>query len=145
MSNLQLFKIAVSAFIVKENRLLILQRADDEAFLPGVWEVPGGGVDEGESITQGVLRETMEEAGVSATPNELFGFFEYVDGYHQKTVNLNFICTMNHDSKDPDTTSGEMERAAWVSLEELYDYKFTSEIMLEACKEALRLKHRSVS
>lgn len=65
MSNLQLFKIAVSAFIVKDHRLLILKRADDEAFLPGVWEVPGGGVDEGETIQEGVIRETMEEAGLS--------------------------------------------------------------------------------
>jgi 8-oxo-dGTP pyrophosphatase MutT (NUDIX family) len=68
MAKLQLFKIAVSAFIVKNNKLLILKRADDEAFLPGTWEVPGGGIDEGESIEEGVMRETMEEAGIHVNP-----------------------------------------------------------------------------
>lgn len=137
MSNLQLFKIAVSAFIVRNNQLLILKRADDEAFLPGVWEVPGGGVDEGESIEEGVIRETVEEAGIHVTPQKLFGFFEYVDGYNQKTVNLNFICEMNDGSEDADTDSGEMERAAWATLAELNDYQFTSDIMLKACEDAL--------
>lgn len=138
MSNLQLFKIAVSAFIVRNNRLLILKRADDEAFLPGTWEVPGGGVDEGESIEEGVMRETIEEAGIHVTPKKLFGFFEYVDGYNQKTVNLNFMCEMNNGSEDADTSSGEMERAAWVTITELHDYQFTSPIMLKACEDALK-------
>lgn len=137
MSNLQGFKIAVSAFIVRNDRLLILKRADDETFLPGVWEVPGGGIDEGESIEEGVIRETLEEAGIHVTPQKLFGFFEYVDGYNQKTVNLNFICEMNNDSEDTDTSSGEMERAAWVTLAELNEYQFTSPIMRKACEDAL--------
>lgn len=52
---------------------------------------------------------------------------------------------MNNDSEEPDTSSGEMERAAWVSLEELPNYKFTSEVMLNACKEALQLESGSGS
>lgn len=137
MSNPSLFKIAVSAFIVRDNRLLILKRSAHETFLPGVWEVPGGGIDEGEAIEDGVKRETWEEAGLHVTPKQLFGFFEYLDGRQQKTVNLNFICALDSPSEEPRTGLGEMIEAAWATLEELDQYPFTSRAMLEACKEAL--------
>lgn len=139
MSKLQLFKVAVSAFIVKDGKLLILKRRDDEEFLPGVWEVPGGGVDEGETVPDAVIRETKEEAGIDIMVKQLFSYFEYLDGFGQKTVNLNFMGVMNNPSQKPDVSLGEMEKFAWVGLDELKDYKLTSDTMLEACKEALKL------
>jgi len=75
MSAPQLFKLAVSAFIVQNGKILILKRRDDEAFLPGTWEVPGGGVDENETVEQAVIRETKEEAGMDIIPQKLFGLF----------------------------------------------------------------------
>lgn len=137
MSKTQLFKIAVSAFIVRNARLLILKRSENETFLPGVWEVPGGGIDEGETVEQGVAREALEEAGVHVTPTSILGFFEYVDGKQRKTVNLNFLCEMTNGSENTDTTAGEMERATWVSYAELKDYTFTSDTMRNACEYAL--------
>ncbi|MHB8831138.1 MAG: NUDIX hydrolase [Patescibacteria group bacterium] len=139
MPQLQLFKVAVSAFIVKDGRLLILKRRDDEEFLPGVWEVPGGGVDEGEAVPDAVIRETKEEAGIDIKVEQLFGYFEYIDGFGQKTVNLNFIGTMNNPFQEPDVSLGEMEKFAWVGLDELKNYKLTSDTMLSACEEALKL------
>ncbi len=139
MPDLQVFKIAVSAFIVKENSILILKRRDDETFLPGVWEVPGGGIDQGETIEQGVIRETQEEAGIAATVGPLFGYFEYVDGYGQKTVNLNFLCSMKNAQQQVDVSSGEMAGFNWITLEEFKTISFTSSIMELACKQALEL------
>lgn len=139
MSKLQLFKVAVSAFIVKDEKLLILKRRDDEEFLPGVWEVPGGGVDEGETVPDAVIRETKEESGIDIEVKQLFGYFEYIDGFGQKTVNLNFIGVMNNPVQEPDMSLGEMEKFAWVGLDELSDYKLTSDTMLSACEEALKL------
>lgn len=138
MSKLQLFKVAVSAFIVKDGKILILKRRDDEEFLPGTWEVPGGGVDEGEAVPDAVIRETKEEAGIDIEVKQLFSYFEYIDGFGQKTVNLNFMGAMNNPSQEPNVSLGEMEKFAWVGLEELKDYKLTSDTMLEACKEALK-------
>lgn len=137
---LQLFKIAVSAFIVRDGKLLILKRRDDEKFLPGVWEVPGGGVDEGETIENAVVRETKEEAGMEVIPQKLFGFFEYVDGFGQKTVNLNFSCQLSNQSQEPNVSFGEMEKAEWATIDDLDKFIFTSDTMREACKDALNAK-----
>ncbi len=139
MDRIQLFKVAVSAFIVRDDKLLILRRSENETFLPGAWEVPGGGIDRDEAIVEGLIRETKEEAGLDISSQKLFGFFEYTDGYDQKTVNLNFICKLLDDSQRPDVSQGEMESAAWVGSADLKDYGFTSDVMRDACIEALRL------
>ena len=140
MSSPQLFKVAVSAFVVDSEKVLLLKRRDDELFLPGKWEVPGGGVDEGETIEQGLVREAMEEAGIEIKIGSCFGYFEYVDGFGQKTVNLNFLCLLKDDTQMVDTSSGEMDGARWVPSDELDTVPLTSLEMMNACKQALELR-----
>lgn len=139
MPNTQMFKIAVSAFIVNQDKILLLKRSDDESFLPGKWEVPGGGIDVGESIEQGVMREVKEEAGIDVTVKDLFGYFEFVDGKGVQTVNLNFLCTMDAKHGDVDVALGEMQEARWVELEDFDDVDFTSHNMVDACRRALEI------
>ncbi len=139
MPELQLFKIAVSAFVVQEGSVLLLKRRDDEVFLPGVWEVPGGGMNEGETIEQGVMRETREEAGVEISVGKLFGYFEYVDSRGQPTLNLNFICTLKDVNAQINVTSGEMAEGRWVNASEFNAIPFTSDLMKRACQQALDL------
>ena len=143
MSKTQLFKIAVSAFIVCEEKILILKRAEDESFLPGTWEVPGGGIEEGETLEEGVIRETKEEAGLDVVPQQLFGYFEYLDGRGQKTVNLNFLCQLVHDTQDVDIPLGEMTEARWAPVDAFSEIPFTSTLMSNACREAIALHIRT--
>lgn len=134
-----LFQIAVSAFIIRDEKLLLLKRGEDDDFLPGYWEVPGGKVEDNESIEEGVIRETQEEAGLGVTPGPLFGYFEYVSGSGKKTVNLNFICQIATDGI-VDVGTGEMERAEWVAETELSSYKI-SDVMRAACVQAFSHPH----
>ena len=54
----------VAAIIVRDSRLLICQRRRDKAF-PLKWEFPGGKVEAGESLTDALRREILEELGVT--------------------------------------------------------------------------------
>ncbi len=134
-----LFQVAVSAFIVRDEKLLLLKRREDDDFLPGYWEVPGGKIEEHESIEEGVVRETREEAGIEVSISKAFGYFEYVSGNGKKTVNLNFLCQTTTDTT-ANVESGEMERAEWVSEAELLNYKM-SESMHAACLQAFSCSH----
>jgi len=61
--------IVVTAFIASGRRLLWVQRA-----LPpraGKWAIPGGFLEEGETLAQGAARELREEAGVALPPQHL--------------------------------------------------------------------------
>jgi len=47
----------------QQGRILLQQRSDDAAYMPGCWAYFGGGVEAGESIEQALIRETQEELG----------------------------------------------------------------------------------
>ena len=56
-------KIA-KAVIVKDNKALILLRASSEK-KGGRWDLPGGHLNEGEDLMEGLLREVYEETGLT--------------------------------------------------------------------------------
>lgn len=47
-----------------EVKLLAIKRAAHDKVYPGMWALPGGGVEDGESIRQTAVRELLEEIGV---------------------------------------------------------------------------------
>ncbi|GAA1234409.1 NUDIX domain-containing protein [Prauserella halophila] len=65
-------RVIVGAAIVDDGRLLVGQRAhpDDVA---GLWELPGGRVEPGESESDALVRECSEELGVEVTVGERVG------------------------------------------------------------------------
>lgn len=58
-------------------RLLLARRAVDPGV--GLWDVPGGYLEEGEHPLEGLVRELREEAGVEIQPGDLFGI--WMDAY----------------------------------------------------------------
>ncbi|NDI35056.1 NUDIX domain-containing protein [Chengkuizengella sediminis] len=69
--------VAVSAYITNENGDLLLVRNKDRS---DTMEIPGGQVEEGETLDQAVLREVLEETGIKAN---LFG----ITGIYQNITN----------------------------------------------------------
>ena len=65
-------RIATRAIVIKDNRILLMftQRYND-------YSLPGGGVDEGESLVDGLIRELAEETGAHSILNvQPFGLYE---------------------------------------------------------------------
>ncbi len=59
-------KFVVGAVIHEAGRVLVVTRSPDDDFLPGLEEVPSGGVDPGESLSEALDRELTEEVGFGA-------------------------------------------------------------------------------
>jgi len=51
----------VSAIVIKDNKILLIHRRKEGR---EYWVVPGGGVEEGEGLEQGLIREVKEETGL---------------------------------------------------------------------------------
>jgi ADP-ribose pyrophosphatase YjhB (NUDIX family) len=60
-----------AAIIDNEGRILLIRRADN-----GLWAMPGGALEVGETPAEGVVREALEETGVRCRPIALVGVFD---------------------------------------------------------------------
>jgi len=64
--------LAVSAAVFRDDRVLIVRRARPPAH--GLYTLPGGGVELGETLEAAVIREIREETALEIAPVDLVGF-----------------------------------------------------------------------
>ena len=64
-------KIDVRGAVIQNNKILLVQERSD-----GHWSMPGGWADVGESPSQVVTREVMEESGYTVKPVKVIGIFD---------------------------------------------------------------------
>lgn len=70
-------------------KVFLPKRADTKKFMPGVYELPGGHIDFGENITDGLKREFFEEFGKKIVLGDPFAVFTYtneIKGSHSVEV-----------------------------------------------------------
>lgn len=61
----------VAAALTNENGQILLQKRPEGAQMGGLWEFPGGKVDEGESPEMALVRELEEELGITVALHDL--------------------------------------------------------------------------
>lgn len=82
---------AAFAFVRRDEKLLLVKNRYEDKIR---WGIPGGGQLRGESLTQTVMRETLEETGLSVTINHYIGLLERINSQnihllaHQFAVNV---------------------------------------------------------
>jgi ADP-ribose pyrophosphatase YjhB (NUDIX family) len=112
--------LAVGAVIVEAERVLLVRRGAEP--LKGHWSLPGGLLEVGESLTEGVKREVREETGLLVEPVELI---ELIDRIHREDnrvryhyVIADYLCRMAggvlQAASDADAVRW-VERAEWNS------------------------------
>lgn len=62
-----------------EKKVFLPRRAKTKKFLPGVFELPGGHIDFGESLEDGLRREIREEFGMGIKVGDPFAAFTYIN------------------------------------------------------------------
>jgi 8-oxo-dGTP diphosphatase len=68
--------VGVGGVVVHEGRALLIRRGS--APLQGEWSIPGGLLEAGETLEQGVVRELAEETGLDVEVIELIEVFERI-------------------------------------------------------------------
>ena len=68
--------LAASAAVIRDGRVLIVRRGG--TFGRGIYTLPGGVVEAGETLTDAVIREVQEETGVAIEPVALAGYREMI-------------------------------------------------------------------
>lgn len=67
--------LAVIVAVIDDGKILLTKREDFE-----VWCLPGGGVEDGESLAEGAIREAREETGLDVKLTRLVGVYSRLGG-----------------------------------------------------------------
>ena len=110
--------IAVGLVLDGDGRVLI-QRRPEEAMLGGLWEFPGGKVEEGETPGEACARELQEELGIEVEVGAPIARVEHAYSHVRITLHA-FRCRLV--SGEPASDTGEP--IAWAPLDRLDDYAF---------------------
>lgn len=108
-------QLVVGAVVQHDGKVLLLQRPEHD-FMGGIWELPSGKVEPGESLDQALIREVKEETGLSVTALRTYlGSFDYQSGSGKKSRQFNFAVDV--DSSEP-VKLQEHDAYTWTSLTE---------------------------
>lgn len=109
--------VVTAAIIEDRDRVLIAQRPEN-GLLGGLWEFPGGKVENGETLSECLKREIFEELGVLIEVGQLFGVYHHA--YTHFKVVLHAFEAQIQDSHPPQPIQAEEIR--WVSIPSLQEY-----------------------
>jgi len=122
-------KVGVSVLIENENKkILITRRSKNLRTFPGVWVLPGGHCEKGESFFQTGSREVLEETGIYLLPENLSIFLVYEsvfpvvlsEGFpsdHHVVIYLHGVVNIKED--DLKLCTQEVDMVAWISSDDI--------------------------
>ena len=103
----------------KEGKILILKRNASDIHYPTLWDIPGGGVDEGENLQEAAERELKEECNLDMKiTGEPFNKFHHAE----KQVDIYGFKADSTDQKI--TLSDEHTEFKWIFKDEWQNYEF---------------------
>ena len=111
--------LAVSAAIFRDGKVLIVRRARKPAL--GVYTLPGGGVETGETLVEAVTREVREETALDIEPVGLAGYREAIVRDAQAGVERHFVilCFAARWVAGEPVLNDELDDARWLDPAEL--------------------------
>lgn len=114
-------KVVVKALLTRNGRILIT--------LDGRWELPGGRLDEGESVSQALARELYEELGIIATAGPLVYSEQYVKQSDGSSALLLVLQASWDDSQKIIPHPHEIKDILWISADDLNEIDFYPNIL----------------
>jgi 8-oxo-dGTP diphosphatase len=106
--------LAVSAAIIRDGKVLVVRRARKPAL--GIYTLPGGGVETGETLMQAVMREVREETALEIGPVALAGHREAIARDAQGRVERHFVilCFAARWLSGEPVLNEELDDARWL-------------------------------
>jgi ADP-ribose pyrophosphatase YjhB (NUDIX family) len=123
-------RVGVGAIVLHGGRVLLVRRGQPPAL--GLWSVPGGLVDLGETTVQAARREVEEECGLKVRIVELAGVLDRVtrddDGrvrYHWVLVDYLAV----PESDDVITAGSDAAEVRWVTIDDVEQLPTTEDLL----------------
>ncbi|MGK7890629.1 MAG: A/G-specific adenine glycosylase [Leptolyngbyaceae cyanobacterium] len=122
------------AVICNPQGQILIDRRRPEGLLGGLWEFPGGKLEQGETIPDCIVREIREELGITIRVGDLLTTVKHTYSHFRVTLNVHWC---DHVSGKPQPL--ECDEIRWVEPHTLPDYPFpkANEAIIAAILSAL--------
>lgn len=132
--------IGVGAVVIDGTKVLLVRRGQEP--LKGEWSLPGGALELGETLQQGVVREVLEETGLIVVPGGIIEILDRITPdeasgrvrYHY--VLIDFVC---HVSGGALRSASDAEEVRWVERDQLQNGYRLAPVTLVVIEKAFRL------
>jgi ADP-ribose pyrophosphatase YjhB (NUDIX family) len=111
-------EVCVGAVVVHDGRLLLVRRGRGAGV--GLWSIPGGRVEWGETLEQAVAREVAEETGLEVLVGEWLGWVERIGTEHHFVIH-DFRAALPPGSPPEAAAGDDAAEVRWVPLTTLAD------------------------
>ncbi|OGK57148.1 hypothetical protein A3J15_00180 [Candidatus Roizmanbacteria bacterium RIFCSPLOWO2_02_FULL_38_10] len=115
-------KIVVIGIIKKQNLYLLTKRRDKKSTKSpyhGLWQLPGGELEFGESVTHALTREIQEELGIQIEVVSILPTIRHqVRNNSWHGVFICFLCRMRNE-KEPIKLNHEASEFNWFTLDQV--------------------------
>jgi 8-oxo-dGTP diphosphatase len=117
--------VGVGGVVIRNGSALLIRRGAPP--LEGQWSIPGGMLETGETLIEGVRRELLEETGLEVRVGELIEVFERINpDASGKTqfhfIVLDYLCETDSDSA---CAGSDVSDVAWATPAELKKFSLT--------------------
>ena len=119
MENIR-FHITVKGIVVFKQKVLLMKRVRPSSDGLGYWELPGGGLEYGETPNGALKRELKEETGLTIDVVKPAYTFTKIRKDYQ-TVGIGYLASTDDDHV---SISFEHTDYKWCSIDELKDYLY---------------------
>jgi 8-oxo-dGTP diphosphatase len=131
--------LGVGAIILNRNRVLLVERGSEP--LTGYWSIPGGVLETGERLEEGIRREVHEETGLEIRIVKVVEIFERIMRDRKGTAEYHYVLIdyLCRASGGKLAASDDVARVEWVPRGDLKQYCIT-EGTLPVIEKAFRLR-----
>jgi ADP-ribose pyrophosphatase len=118
--------VAVGAIVFRDKRVLLVRRGQSPS--RGLWAIPGGRVEIGETLQEAAEREILEETGITIQAREPVCTFDYIEPDGSALPRFHYvIIDLIADYVRGETRAGDdAADVRWVSPAELDDLNVSS-------------------
>jgi 8-oxo-dGTP diphosphatase len=135
--------VGVGALILQEGKILLEKRKNQPA--KGKWSIPGGVVEVGEPLEEAVIRETLEETGLTVEEPRLVDVVYQVDRDEDGKVKYHFVIIdyLVKVKNGESAAASDAEELRWVALGEVETYDLTASFRRFFVKNKKKLEDAS--